>query len=102
MRLQEQPGRRIILPGGAEGRAVDETSEGDAGPEAGAGREVQAAEVEISGGRLRLRASVRVTPAGLLAIGALVSGILLSTTALVWASTGVARRHPLATRLRPR
>jgi hypothetical protein len=42
-----------------------------------------------------------VTPAGILAIGGLVSGILLSTAALVWVSTSVARRHPLATRLRP-
>ncbi|MFT4934870.1 MAG: putative integral membrane protein [Pseudoalteromonas distincta] len=50
---------------------------------------------------LRLRdarfvAKVKVTPAGLLAIGALVSGTLLSTSVLVWSATNVARRRPLA------
>jgi hypothetical protein len=62
----------------------------------------QIAEMRATAGRLRFRARVQVTPAGLLAIGGMVSSILLSTTALVWASTSVARRHPIATRLRPR
>ncbi len=43
----------------------------------------------------RFVAKVKVTPAGLLAIGALVSGILLSTSVLVWTATSVARRRPL-------
>lgn len=47
-------------------------------------------------GEARIVAKVKVTPAGLLAIGALVSGILLSTSVLVWTATSVARRRPLA------
>lgn len=47
-------------------------------------------------GEARFTAKVKVTPAGLLAIGALVSGILLSTSVLVWTATSVARRRPLA------
>ncbi|MDP1872721.1 hypothetical protein [Phenylobacterium sp.] len=43
----------------------------------------------------RFVAKVKVTPAGLLAIGGLVSGILLSTSVLVWTATSVARRRPL-------
>jgi len=46
-------------------------------------------------GEARFTAKVKVTPAGLLAIGALVSGILLSTSVLVWTATSVARRRPL-------
>ncbi|WP_454279256.1 hypothetical protein [Sphingomonas sp. Marseille-Q8236] len=42
-----------------------------------------------AGRRLRLRAKVEVTNGGLLAIGGLVSSILLSTAILV----GVATRH---------
>ncbi|MCT8001540.1 hypothetical protein NZL82_06565 [Sphingomonas sanguinis] len=42
-----------------------------------------------AGRRLRLRAKVEVTSSGLLAIGGLVSSILLSTAILV----GVATRH---------
>ncbi|MDO8902087.1 MAG: hypothetical protein Q7V15_12105 [Phenylobacterium sp.] len=47
----------------------------------------------------RFVAKVKVTPAGLLAIGGLVSGILLSTSVLVWTATNVARRRPLTTAL---
>jgi len=47
-------------------------------------------------GEARFVAKVKVTPAGLLAIGALVSGILLSTSVLVWTATSAARRRPLA------
>jgi hypothetical protein len=61
----------------------------------------QVADLKLAVGPVRLRARVRVTPAGLLAIGALVSGILVSVSTVVWTSTSVARRHPLATRLRP-
>jgi hypothetical protein len=54
------------------------------------------ATVIVRGGRARAMARVRVTPTGLLAIGGLVSSILLSTAALVWVATAVPRRHPLA------
>lgn len=64
--------------------------------------EDQIAELDLTTRPLRLRARVRLSPAGILAVGGLVSGILLSTAALVWTSTSVARRHPLASRLRPR
>lgn len=50
-------------------------------------------------GPVSLKLEVRVTPAGLLAIGGLVSGILLSTAVLVWTATAVPRRHPIAARL---
>lgn len=68
----------------------------------GLGREVQVAEAELTLGKLSMRSRVEVTPRGLLAIGALVSGVLLSTSVLVWTATSVARRHPIATRLRRR
>ncbi|MBP0444577.1 hypothetical protein J8J14_07255 [Roseomonas sp. SSH11] len=42
------------------------------------------------GNHLALKAEVRVTSGGLLAIGALVSGIILSVVPLVWS----ARRRP--------
>lgn len=54
------------------------------------------AAVSLRMGEARFVAKVKVTPAGLLAIGALVSGILLSTSVLVWTATSVARRRPLA------
>lgn len=54
------------------------------------------AALSLRAGRSRFVAKVSVTPAGLLAIGALVSGILLSTSVLVWSATNVARRRPLA------
>lgn len=50
-------------------------------------------------GPLRVTAKVKVSELGILAIGGLVSGILLSTSALVWVATTPARRHPVATRL---
>ena len=54
------------------------------------GRE-QSAHLDLRlGSRGMLKAEVRVTPAGLLAIGALVSGIILSVAPLVWS----ARRRP--------
>lgn len=64
--------------------------------------EQQTALIDLTGGPVRLRAEVRVTPRGLFAISALVSSILLSTAAVVWTATSVARRHPLATRIKPR
>ena len=53
----------------------------------------------LRAGNTRIGAKVKVTPSGLLAIGGLVSSVLLSTAALVWVSTTVARRHPMATGL---
>jgi hypothetical protein len=48
---------------------------------------VQTATAEVRlGEHVSLRADVRVTPAGLLAIGALVSGIILSVAPLVWSA----------------
>jgi hypothetical protein len=61
----------------------------------------QTAKLEIAAGPLRLKMKLAVTPAGLLAIGGLVSGILLSTAVLVWTATSVPRRHPLAGRIPP-
>jgi hypothetical protein len=66
------------------------------------GAQEQTADLDFVAGPVKLSAKVRVTPAGLLAIGGLVGGILLSTAVVVWVSTSVARRHPIATRLRPR
>lgn len=43
-----------------------------------------------------------MTPAGLLAVGGMVSGILLSVAALVWTATSVRRRHPIASAWRRR
>lgn len=56
-------------------------------------RQVQVAEFELAGGPVRLRASVRLTPLGFLALGAMVSGILLATSSVVWAATSAARRR---------
>jgi hypothetical protein len=53
-------------------------------PAAGGARQV--AEYEMSLGAARIGARVSVTPAGVLAIGAMVSGILLSSAAIVWAA----------------
>ncbi len=54
----------------------------------------QTATIELEAGRFRLHARVSATPTGLLAIGALVSGILLSSAAIVLASGEVVRRRP--------
>ncbi|MBA4794765.1 hypothetical protein [Phenylobacterium sp.] len=54
------------------------------------------ATVSFRAGRARFMARVSMSPAGLLAVGGLVSGILLSTSVLVWSATNVARRRPLA------
>ncbi|MBN9409367.1 MAG: hypothetical protein J0H69_09485 [Burkholderiales bacterium] len=50
-------------------------------------------------GRFTADATVQATPAGLLAVGGLVSCILLSTAVLVWTATSVRRQHPIASRL---
>lgn len=51
-------------------------------------------------GQADLSVRIRVTPAGLAAIGGLVSSILLSTAALVHVVSTPARRHPRLTRCR--
>ncbi len=48
---------------------------------------------EFEAGPLRYRAEVRVTPAGILAVGALLSGVLLSTAVIVWASKAAVGRR---------
>jgi hypothetical protein len=53
--------------------------------------------LEARAGPASLKVRMTHTPKGLLAAGALVSGILLSTAVLVWVATGPARRHPVAT-----
>jgi hypothetical protein len=53
----------------------------------------QTAVAEWRAGPMSARAEVRVTPAGVVAIGLMLSGVLLSTAVLVWASTSVARRR---------
>ncbi len=49
-------------------------------------RQEQTAVAEFEAGPLRYRAEVRVTPAGILAVGALLTGMLLSSAAIVWAA----------------
>jgi hypothetical protein len=53
------------------------------------------AEILVQTEKPQFRATVHVTPQGILAIGALVSGILLSTSLLVWVAAHVrhAARH---------
>lgn len=61
--------------------------------------QINSAGVTLRAGKVRFGAKVKVTDKGLLAIGGLVSSILISTAVVVWVSTGVARRHPVATGL---
>ncbi len=49
-------------------------------------REVQSAELDLVAGPLRLRLSARATPVGLLAFGVMMSGIVASASAVVWAA----------------
>jgi hypothetical protein len=61
--------------------------------------QANSATLVVRTGKAKAAVRVKVTNGGLLAIGGLVSSILLSTAALVWASTRVAYRHPVATGL---
>ena len=54
-------------------------------------RDPQTAIAEFKAGPFSARAEVRFTPIGVLAIGALMTGMLLSTALVVWASTSVGR-----------
>lgn len=65
-------------------------------------REVQTAVVQFRGGPLDFRAEVRVTPRGILSLGALLGGVLLSTAVIVWTSTSAARRRATAGAVTPR
>ena len=56
----------------------------------------------LKAGKTSLAAKVEVSTPGLYAIGALVSGILVSTAVLVWVATAAARDHPALTALRRR
>jgi hypothetical protein len=52
----------------------------------------QSARFAFRAGRVKMRASVEVTPLGMLAIGGLVSAILLSSAVIVKAATDGAAR----------
>ena len=62
-------------------------------------REPQTAELDADIGSASVKLKARMTPSGLIAAGALASGVLLSVAALVWAATTVKRRHPFAAAL---
>jgi len=51
-----------------------------------ASRDVQTAELDLVAGPIHLRLSARVTPLGLLAFGVMMSGIVASSSAVVWAA----------------
>jgi hypothetical protein len=53
----------------------------------------------LRAGKVRIASRINLSNGGLLAVGGLVSSILVSTAALVWVSTNVSRRHPVATGL---
>ena len=71
---------------GQQGAALETTSTSPL-------QQLQVAEFEFAGGALKLKASMRLTPVGILAIGAMVSGIVLATSSLVWSATSAARRR---------
>ena len=75
-------------------------SERSKAPEGQTPFETQSAEIVFQTRRASLRLGVRVSPSGLLAIGGLVSSILLSTSVLVWTATTAARRNQGMLRLR--
>lgn len=54
-------------------------------------RDEQSASAEFRWGAMTSRAEVRVTPLGILAIGGMLSAVLLSTAVVVWASTSIGR-----------
>lgn len=55
----------------------------------------ETAVAEFEAGPLRWRAQVQATPAGVLAVGALITGMLLSTAVIVWAARSTAARRGL-------
>ena len=52
---------------------------------------MQVAEFDLAAGPVKIHASVRLTPVGFLAIGAMVTGILLAASSVVWSATSAAR-----------
>lgn len=60
-----------------------------------ASQEPQTAELHADVGKASVDVKARMTPDGLLAVGGLVTGILLSVAAVVWVATSVRRRHPI-------
>jgi hypothetical protein len=58
--------------------------------------------MRLKAGKATAVFKVEVSTPGLVAIGGLVSGILLSTAGLVWVATSVARDHPVLSALRRR
>lgn len=75
----------------------DEEGRAEEGRPDGAAPWTDVDEASLEAGPVSLKARMRHTPQGLLAAGALVTGILLATTALVWVATASPRRHPWAT-----
>lgn len=55
--------------------------------------------IKLHAGRARFSATARLSSSGLLAVGGLVSSILLSTAVPAWVSTTPVRRHPILTKL---
>jgi hypothetical protein len=58
----------------------------------------QSASAEFRWGAMTACAEVRVTPLGILAIGGMLSAVLLSTAVVVWASTSIGRARAAARR----
>lgn len=61
--------------------------------------EPQTVALDAKAGAFSAHVDLRMTPTGLLAVGGLVSSILLSVAALVWTATSVRRKHPLSAAL---
>ncbi|QTC90277.1 hypothetical protein [Brevundimonas goettingensis] len=58
--------------------------------------------MRLKAGKVSAVLKVELTNTGLVAIGGLVCGILVSTAGLVWVATATAREHPVVTALRRR
>jgi hypothetical protein len=48
--------------------------------------DIQSAEIELVAGPIQLRLRAQMTPVGLLAFGVMMSGIVASASAIVWAA----------------
>lgn len=58
--------------------------------------QAQTAELHASAGKFSVDLQVRMTSAGLLAVGGLVGLTLLGVAAVVWTATSIRRKHPFA------
>ena len=56
----------------------------------------ESAVVKLNAGPAHLDTELRMSPAGLLAVGGLVSAILAASALIVWVATTPVRRHPVA------